>query len=188
METRRTHGDAEMNDMQKPGTVAVDVVSVDAMLDRGGNPLVGVGLHPAVAERITAGARRLSRHGALRIRLTVPQEDLERTEEVREAIARHFGREARDAEHELHEIFHNGRVAAVVGLVFVSVLLGIGQAVAKLSGGYMATAVTESMTVFAWVAMWRPAELLLYEHWPVRRRRRLSVRLARAAVALRPRP
>ena len=48
----------------------------------------------------------------------------------------------------------------------------------------MVKAVSESLTVFAWVAMWRPAELLLYEHWPVRRKRRLAQRLAQAEVVL----
>jgi hypothetical protein len=35
------------------------------------------------------------------------------------------------------------------------------------------------MIIVAWVAIWSPAELLLYAHLPVRRRRNLAQALAR---------
>ena len=40
----------------------------------------------------------------------------------------------------------------------------------------------ESLTLIAWVALWRPAELLLYEHWPVRRQRQLARRMIDAGA------
>jgi len=36
--------------------------------------------------------------------------------------------------------------------------------------------------VFGWVANWRPAEILFYDWWPVRRSRNLYRRLAAAEV------
>jgi hypothetical protein len=46
--------------------------------------------------------------------------------------------------------------------------------------------IEESLIIFGWVANWRPIEILLYEWWPIARRRNLYRWLARAAVALRP--
>jgi hypothetical protein len=34
--------------------------------------------------------------------------------------------------------------------------------------GRIATMLQEGFTIVAWVALWRPAELLLYDQWPIR--------------------
>ena len=34
--------------------------------------------------------------------------------------------------------------------------------------GRMATMLQEGFTIVAWVALWRPVELLLYDQWPIR--------------------
>lgn len=44
---------------------------------------------------------------------------------------------------------------------------------------------SESLVVFGWVAMWRPAEIFLYDWLPITRRRRLFRRLAAAEVEVR---
>ena len=41
---------------------------------------------------------------------------------------------------------------------------------------------TEGLTVFAWVALWRPGELLLYEWYPFKRDARLFRKLERCEV------
>jgi len=44
--------------------------------------------------------------------------------------------------------------------------------------------IAESLVIMGWVAMWRPAEIWLYEWWPIRARRRLLQRLAAAPVTV----
>ncbi|MDD5200949.1 MAG: hypothetical protein PHC88_14230 [Terrimicrobiaceae bacterium] len=41
-----------------------------------------------------------------------------------------------------------------------------------------------ALIVLAWVALWHPADLLLYAHLPVRRKRDLARALANAEVTL----
>jgi hypothetical protein len=55
-----------------------------------------------------------------------------------------------------------------------------------LAGGDSATvrAITESLIIVYWVILWRPAELLLYEHFPARRRRKAARALARSDLRL----
>jgi hypothetical protein len=40
----------------------------------------------------------------------------------------------------------------------------------------------DSLVILGWVVLWRPAELLLYDWWPVRRRMQLYRRLIAAKV------
>ena len=162
----------------------LNLVSVDSLLDCAGSPLATPHLHPEAAALLLSKADQAPRRAALRIEFSVPAADLGRTQEVRAATQAQFTRTQEEAHRQLGSIFRNGRVAATTGLLFVIVLLGGVQAVVQLTSHTMVKAVSESLTVFAWVAMWRPAELLLYEHWPVRRKRRLAQRLAQAEVVL----
>lgn len=164
--------------------LTLDVVSVDRLLDIDSSPFRGLGLNSQVAERILDKAGRCSRNWGYRIEVLVPLADMERGEEVRVAIHRHFEREHRAASRELIKIIRHGRVAAIFSLIFVAVLLSIGQMILRISDGFLALVASESMTVFSWVAMWRPAEIWLYKQWPVRSRRNLTQRLAKADIVL----
>lgn len=64
-----------------------------------------------------------------------------------------------------------------------SILLACAQAIPDEAGKLM-LGVRESLTIFAWVAMWRPAELWLYAHLPERHWRRLARRLSAAKVRI----
>lgn len=84
-----------------------------------------------------------------------------------------------DAEKELGEIFRNGRVSLFVGFLAVGLLMGITELLLLVGeGSATVRAITESLIIVYWVILWRPAELLLYEHFPTRRR----LRAARALV------
>ncbi len=48
------------------------------------------------------------------------------------------------------------------------------------------TGVANGLEIFGWVALWRPAELLLYEWMPIYRRLRLLNRLADATIEIDP--
>lgn len=165
-------------------TLRLDIVSVDGLLDCAGSPLAAPHLHPEVAAMLLSKADQAPRRAALRVAFSVPAADLGRTQEVHAATVAQFTRTQEEAQRQLYSIFRNGRVAAATGLLFIIVLLGAVQAVVQLTSLNVVKAISESLTIFAWVAMWRPAELLLYEHWPVRRRRRLARRLAQAEVIL----
>ena len=83
----------------------------------------------------------------------------------------------------IRDIFRFARVSTAVGLLCVVLLLACAQAIPEDAGKRM-NGVRESLNIFAWVAMWRPAELWLYAHLPERHWRRLALRLARATVSV----
>lgn len=172
------------NETTTPHTLQLPVVSVQSLLDTAGSALAAPHLHPDAVAMLMSMADQAPRNTPFRLEFSVPLQDTSRVDEVQQAVAAQFTRVQEDAGRQLARILRNGRFAAVVGLVFVVVLLSAAQTAIHLSKEQLVHAVSESLTVFAWVAMWRPAELLLYDHWPVRRQRRLARQLALADVVL----
>ncbi len=170
-----------------PVSLRLPVVSVDRLLDTTGSPLATPHLHPEAAEALLKLAERAPRGAAMQLEFTVPAQDSHRTEEVRQALASHFQQIETEQTHLLHSTLRQGRVAAIVGLVFVAVVLAMAQIITRIESLNYTHAAVESLTIIAWVALWRPAELLLYDHWPVRRHRQLARRLAQARTTLRAR-
>ena len=170
-----------------PVCLSLPVVSVDRLLDTTGSPLATPHLHPEAADALLKLAERSQRGVAMQLEFVVPAQDSHRTDEVRRALATHFQQSETELSHRLKSILRQGRVAAIVGLVFVAAVLGIVQVITRMESLNFTHTAVESLTIIAWVALWRPAELLLYEHWPVRRQRQLARRLAQAHITLRAR-
>lgn len=51
-----------------------------------------------------------------------------------------------------------------------------------LPPGNFLSVITEGLTVFAWVALWRPGELLLYDWYPFKRDARLFRKLEQSEI------
>ncbi len=108
----------------------------------------------------------------------VPAHQLAQASAVGEAVHRFFARERHSAERELRQLKRFGRFALVVGLVAVFVVVAIGQALASIvPTGTLTAGLAESLTIVAWVFLWRPAEVLLFDVWPIKQRIRLFQRL-----------
>ncbi|MCX9157455.1 hypothetical protein OPU71_15105 [Niveibacterium sp. 24ML] len=176
-----------MPDNATPILISVELRSVDALLAVEGSALLEKRIDDATAFRLYEGAYPLPRRAPLRIELIVDPADLSREATVCAALRGHFELDYAARTRELARLFAAARTATAVGLVFVVILLAIANAIDAESPSQLARGIRESFTIFAWVAMWRPAELWLYEHWPIRRRRALARRLAAAPVKLVPR-
>src|SRR5271165_654354 len=95
-----------------------------------------------------------------------------------------------DAEaNDIRELFRTGRRALLIGLAVLSACLLLAVRTAAAFGeGPVSSIVHESAVIFGWVAIWRPAEIFLYDWLPKARRRALLRRLSRARVSLRREP
>ncbi|MBP6490409.1 MAG: hypothetical protein KA225_01150 [Thauera sp.] len=143
--------------------------------------LAGGALHPAVAEALIAQARSVADRVPLTIRFIAMESDGVSTDSVAAVVRAHFARMAQRHTQQISDIFRFARVATALGLLVVVVLLACAQAIPDEASKLM-LGVRESLTIFAWVAMWRPAELWLYAHLPERHWRRLAGRLSDARV------
>ena len=167
----------------------------------GGAP--GGTLPAGIAEELLAQARAADEREPLAIRFVAPDADVAFADVAfadvafadvafadsacADAIAMrvhtHFARVAQRHALQIRDIFRFARVSSAVGLLCVVVLLACAQAIPD-DAGKLLNGVRESLNIFAWVAMWRPAELWLYAHLPERHWRRLALRLVQARVSV----
>lgn len=176
--------------MTSSSNAPVDVLSLELRSAEASwlteSPLRCEELHPEIARTLFDRARSADEKCHLAIRFVVPGTVRRGTEDPLACLVRnHFQSKADAHARQIRDIFRYARVSTLVGLLVVTVLLGSAQGIPEDSGKVM-SAVRESLTIFAWVAMWRPAELWLYDHLPERHWRRLSLRLANASISLVP--
>jgi hypothetical protein len=89
---------------------------------------------------------------------------------IRTAITTDFARRREAAEYQLRRTRRTGWVSLLVGSLVLLALVSIVEAIRQWAPqGRVATMLEEGLTIVAWVALWRPAELLLYDQWPIRR-------------------
>jgi hypothetical protein len=105
--------------------------------------------------------------------------------DLQTAIENYYGRMASAARRELREHTRSSEWTLLAGtLVF---LLSMG--LRSMLGGLLGTLpqiFDEGLIILAWLALWRPAEMLLYGWMPLRRKEQLYERLARIRVFVRP--
>ncbi|MEO1133066.1 MAG: hypothetical protein AAFX40_10215 [Cyanobacteria bacterium J06639_1] len=171
--------------MIRPNELHLNVASARDLLDDRLSPLSGRSLHPDAVNALRSQAEQCRLNLPLQVAIELAETDVSLAVAVRETIATHFQAEADDAERDIRRIFQQGALSSCVGLLFAAALRSVGHVLGHLEISQVSDALGESLTVFSWVAMWRPAELLLYEHLPVRRRRRIARALAEADVVVR---
>lgn len=105
--------------------------------------------------------------------------------QISEAIAGYFDYRRQREQHRLRALLRLGRRSAAIGLLFLAACNLGSEGLATLSDGTLSTLMQEGLIIIGWVANWRPAEIFLYDWWPIRRKARLFGRLSRMSVELR---
>lgn len=160
--------------------LCIELESIRAL--RVADEALPVGELPArIADALIMQARGAPERRPLTIRFIAPDAAAADADRVAALASTHFTRLAERHTQQVRDIFRFARVATVLGLLCVVVLIACAQAIPDDAGKLM-LGLRESLNIFAWVAMWRPAELWLYAHLPERHWRRLALRLAAAAV------
>jgi len=104
---------------------------------------------------------------------------------LEEAVDAYFRQRALATWRGLRKFFRTGRISLVIGVLFVGSAAVVGESIASfISKGRYATLIHDSLVIGAWVALWRPMEIFLYDWWPVRSEARLYERLGRMGVRL----
>jgi len=102
------------------------------------------------------------------------------------AIHNYFLYRAEITSKELRFTLQQGRIALLIGLVFLFLCITAQQMIASLEKtGLIWSIVEEGFLISGWVAMWRPIQVFLYDWWPIRRRRRIYEKLAKLPISLR---
>lgn len=136
---------------------------------------------------IVSWAREVDTQGPFRIVVHLPASEAQKGRErgLESAIGNYFEYRTGMLERDLRDLFRVGRRSLGIGIAVLAICIGLSQIVrAALPEWALGQLLSEGIIIFGWVANWRPAEILLYDVWAVRRRIDLYRRLANAQVEL----
>lgn len=145
-------------------------------------------LDPDAEEYIVASARELQRRPqVIVVYLDRSSGEANEARNLENAIHEHFTRKLALAKRELRVLLRHGWISLLIGLAFLSMLLGLSEVVAQqMTPGPLPSLLRESLVIGGWVALWRPLEIFLYDWWPIVGQRRTYAVLTRVPVKVVP--
>jgi len=128
---------------------------------------------------IVSWAQEVPKHVPLRLRVEIaePRAGADHHAVVAAGVHNYFAQAAALAQNELRQLLRRGRLSLVIGLVALAVTHSLGWLVTTLGESPATLLAREGLIIGGWVGMWRPLDILLYEWWPVRAKRRGFERL-----------
>lgn len=173
---------------EEPATIEVRVHDVHQLFNSlDPSPFHERDLDDEAEDYIVGWAREHGTDGPFRIVVHLPKDKTGEAQRARldAAITNHFAYRLGMVERDAHELVRTGLRFLVVGTTMLTVCMVLGYVARKyvFSEPY-GSFVEQGLSVFGWVANWRPAEILLYDRLDARRRVRLYRSLADASVEL----
>lgn len=105
--------------------------------------------------------------------------------DLQTALENYYGRMESSARRALREHLWSSQWTLLAGVIVFVLSMGLRGMLASLLGE-LPQILDEGLIILAWLALWRPAEMLLYGWVPLRRKQRLYERLAGIRVFVRP--
>jgi hypothetical protein len=134
---------------------------------------------------IVESATALPRKAAAKLVVLLPEDEVIEAATVADAVHQHFTCRRVEAEKELSRTLVWGWRSLLIGLVFLSLVIALAEGIRRfLPPGNFSSVIQIGLSILAWVALWRPGELLLYEWYPFRRDARIFRKLEQAEIEL----
>lgn len=164
--------------------IDVKVENVDRLFDlRDPAPFRGRDLDPGLVEYLSDAAEDLAGQASYRVVFWLEQPC--RPVEIEEAFRAHFTYVLDRLRHRRRAQRRTGHVALLLAVVLVSALLALSQVVGSTFPGSLGAGLKEGLVILAWVVLWRPVEVLIYDGIPVRRERKVVSKLLDAPIEVR---
>ncbi|MDB5533309.1 MAG: hypothetical protein JWO28_1624 [Hyphomicrobiales bacterium] len=165
--------------------IALEVNKPDQFFSFDPSPFHENSLRPRISEYLISEAWDEPRSNRFVIDLAVKGEPAnpQAVDQFQKTVASHFEYLANIEARNFSNTLREGVISLGIGLVILAVCTTLAQFVdaAPIRDG-LREGLRDGLSVFGWVANWRPVELLLYDWWPIRRSRNLYRRLAAAEV------
>ena len=114
------------------------------------------------------------------------QSQSELASDLQVALERYYERMAGSSRRRAREQMRGAQIALVAGAAIFLLSMSARQILNSFSPGGAPRMLDQGLIILAWLALWRPAEALIYGWVPLYRRRRLYERLAAIRVSVRP--
>jgi hypothetical protein len=120
---------------------------------------------------------------AIYLRVYLPRDALNRAREIEAAVHQHFTYRKNKSLKQLNRTLQFGWRSLLVAIVFLSLLvLFTLLVIRRIPEGGLSIIFREILIILGWVALWRPADLLLYEWRQFKRDATLFERLAQCKI------
>jgi hypothetical protein len=146
-------------------------------------------LDEAAEQYLLEACREAGTHHSLRLVVHLPKSEAESdpARTLSDAVHNYFAYREQQLRADTLRLLHYGAVSFVIGVGFLIACLSLRRWIVLHPLIVDQAAIGEGLLILGWVAMWRPTEALLYDWWPLARRRALLHRLASIPVEVRAR-
>ena len=128
-------------------------------------PLKERSLDGNVERYILAGAGAHRTTEGLRLLVHLPESLHAHMTHATDAIHEHFRRAHTQGERNFRRRMRIGGFALVAALGVLAGSFGLRGLLSNIEGRALVQGLGEGLLILGWVAMWRPVEILLFEHW-----------------------
>lgn len=139
-------------------------------------------LDPRAEEYILGCASDFPANQKLRLLVHAPESLRAHESEVVSAVHTHFDLALQQAERQFRLRMRIGWYSLAIGTLVLVLCLTLRSLLGEQNGHFRA-AIAEGLLILGWVALWRPAEVLLYERWEIRHKHQTLAQLAVVPVA-----
>ncbi len=165
--------------------IDVRVGQIEQLFDyRDPAPFRGRDLDPGLVEYLTDAGEDLVRHETFRIVFWLESE-CAKPAEIEAAVRSHFEYVLDRIRRRRREHRRAGHAALVIAIVALAGLLSLAQLIASAIPGSLGAGLKEGLIILAWILMWRPIEVLVFDGIPVRRERKVMSKLLAAPIEVR---
>lgn len=134
-------------------------------------------------ELIIEEAGMAPRNDQIHLKIHFRKNEISRKDEISMAIRQHFSYRRKKSEQQLKQVLRLGWRSLLTSIIFFSLVVFLTFVIIKLfPDGRLSLSVREILIICAWVALWRPIDLLLYEWRPLRREANLFRKLEQCKV------
>jgi hypothetical protein len=166
--------------------IILELNDVDQLLIAPGSLFYGQRmLKPDAEEFVIEEVTKAYSKDPLHLKIHLHKDEITRKDEISTAIHQHFTYRRKRSEKKLREVLQLGWQSLLISIVFLGLLVSLTLIIIKLlpEGGLSIT-FREILIILGWVALWRPADLLLYEWRPFKREINLYRKLERCEVEI----
>ena len=147
-------------------TIEIRIPSLSQLFDAlDPAPLPQRGLEPNAERYILAGAGTLWPRVPLQLVVHLPETLRAHVVDTASGIHEHFRRSHARGERKFRRRMRVGGFALAAALGVLATSFGLRSLLSNFDGRALAEGVGEGLLILGWVAMWRPIEILLFEHW-----------------------
>ncbi len=151
---------------QMMATIEIRVRSLGQLFDPlDPSPLREKALDPRAESYILACAEEQPPREPLRLLIYLPEALRAHAADSADAIHEHFSLAHAQGERRFRRRMRIGGASLGAGLAILALSVGLRSLLRDIEGQALAQGLAEGLLILGWVAMWRPVEILLFEHW-----------------------